>query len=170
MKESQEDSVKDSIERLIKTEIAKKMMSHDYKRAMEAVVYLTKTTTNVAYQSQIRELYDVLMKWLLLRLWGGQTGFVHSIELVVPVLSILEKKKLALTDFEVDLVMTILREYFLSAFMLGNKLSESVHSIIKCLVALNSGDKVLRKLLKQFYFEPTSIHKHMPKDSALFYR
>ena len=65
------------------------MLSHNYKRAMEAVTYLNKITTNVSYQSQIRELYDVLMKWLLLRLWGGQTGLIHSIELVVPVLSVL---------------------------------------------------------------------------------
>jgi hypothetical protein len=53
------------------------------------------------YQAHIREIYDVLYKWILLRLWGGQPGMMTTIELVAPILTVLEKKKLALTDFEV---------------------------------------------------------------------
>jgi hypothetical protein len=44
-----------------------------------------------------------------MRLWGGQPGLVSTIELVAPILSVLEKKKLALTDFEVELVIAIIR-------------------------------------------------------------
>lgn len=44
-------------------------------------------------------MFDVLLKWILLRLWGGQPAFCNAIELVFPLLSVLEKKKAVLTDF-----------------------------------------------------------------------
>lgn len=65
------------------------MLSHDYRRVTESVGHLQRITNDVAYQSHIREIYDILMKWLLLRMWGGQTGFIHSIELLPPILSVL---------------------------------------------------------------------------------
>lgn len=64
---------------------------------------------------------------------------ITTIELVAPILSIMEKKKLALTDFEVELVIAIIREYLISALMVGFKFSESLYNILKCLVALSSG-------------------------------
>ena len=39
------------------------------------------------------------------------------VEVLPPVMSILEKKKLALNDNEVDLIITVLREYFISGYM-----------------------------------------------------
>lgn len=76
------------------------MLSFDYKRVYEGVVQLAKLINkDVSYHNQIRELYDVIFKWILMRLWGGQPGIVSTIELVAPVLTVLEKKKLALTDF-----------------------------------------------------------------------
>jgi hypothetical protein len=44
-------------------------------------------------------LFDVLLKWVLMKLWGGQPALCHTIELVFPLLSILEKKKAVLNDF-----------------------------------------------------------------------
>jgi len=38
-------------------------------------------------------------------------------------MSILEKKGIPLTDFEVELSITIIREYFISASMIGFKVS-----------------------------------------------
>lgn len=75
------------------------MLSFDYKRVYEAVCQIAKLIKNLSYDAQIRETYDIFFKWILLRLWGGQPGMVSTIELVAPILSVLEKKKLALTDF-----------------------------------------------------------------------
>lgn len=95
---------------------------------------------------------------------------ITTIELVAPILSIMEKKKLALTDFEVELVIAVIREYLISALMVGFKFSESLYNILKCLVALSSGEKVLRKVLHQFSVELSTHHKHLRKDSCQFYR
>lgn len=62
-----------------------------------------------------------------------------------------------------DLVLAILREYFISAYMNEYKVSESLYSIIKCLIKLSSGEKVLKKILKQFNVELSSIHRHVKK-------
>jgi hypothetical protein len=87
------------MERLINHELSKKLLSFDYKRVIEGVVQVIKLSKDLTYQSQMRELYDVFLKWILLRLWGGQPGMITTIELVAPILSIMEKKKLALADF-----------------------------------------------------------------------
>ena len=147
------------------------MLSFDYKRVYEGVVQLAKLINkDVSYHNQVRELYDVIFKWILMRLWGGQPGMVSTIELVAPVLTVLEKKKLALTDFEVELVIAIIREYLISAMMTGFRFSESLYNILKCLVALSSGEKVLRKVLHQFTVDLSSLHKHLRKDNCQFYR
>ena len=65
-------------------------------------------------------------------------------------MSILEKKKLALNDGEVDIIVSILREYFITGYMNQYKVSESLYTITKCLIALSSGDRLLKKLLRQF--------------------
>lgn len=54
--------------------------------------------------------------------------------------------------------------------MVGFKFSESLYNILKCLVALSSGEKVLRKVLHQFSVELSTHHKHLRKDSCQFYR
>lgn len=50
------------------------------------------------------------------------------------------------------------------------KVSDSLHIIMKSLVSLSSGEKVARKVLKQFSLELTSIHRHLKKDVNVFYR
>ena len=41
---------------------------------------------------------------------------------------------------------------------------------MKSLVSLSSGERVLKKVLKQFSYELTSIHRHLKKDVNIFYR
>jgi hypothetical protein len=55
------------------------MLSFDYKKVVEGVVSLNKLCRDLSYQDRIRELYDVLFKWILLRLWGGQPGVISII-------------------------------------------------------------------------------------------
>lgn len=81
--------MREEIERLVRGDVAKKLLSFDYKRVTEAVVQLIRLSKDLTYQAQIKELYDVLLKWILLRLWGGQPCFITTIELVAPLLSIL---------------------------------------------------------------------------------
>jgi hypothetical protein len=54
--------------------------------------------------------------------------------------------------------------------MSGFKFSESLYAILKCLVALSSGEKVLRKVLHQFSVELSTHHKHLKKENCQFYR
>lgn len=145
-------------------------MSFDYRRAIEGATQLIKASKDLNQQGQLRELFDVLLKWLLLRLWGGQPGLCTAIELVSPLLSILEKKKAVLTDFEVDLVLAVVREYFVSAALVGPKVTESLYTILKCLVALSSGERVLRKVLRQFNTDLSSVHRHLKREVNAFYR
>jgi hypothetical protein len=50
------------------------------------------------------------------------------------------------------------------------KVSDSLHIIMKSLVSLSSGERVARKVLKQFSLELTSVHRHLKKDVNIFYR
>lgn len=78
-------------------------------------------------------------------------------------MSILEKKKLAINDGEADIIVAILRESFITGYMNDYKVSESMYTITKLLIALSSGDRLLKKLLRQFSVELTSIHRHVRK-------
>lgn len=75
-----------------------------------------------------------------------------------------------MNDFEVDLILAVIREYFISSFMNEFKVSDSLHIIMKSLVSLSSGERVARKVLKQFSLELTSVHRHLKKDVNIFYR
>jgi len=54
-------------------------MSFDYKRVLEGLVQIIKLAKDGSYQANIRELFDLLMKWILLRLWGGQPTLISAI-------------------------------------------------------------------------------------------
>lgn len=43
------------------------------------------------------------------------------------------------------------------------KVSESLYSITKLLIALSSGDRLLKKFLRQYSVELTTIHRHVRK-------
>jgi hypothetical protein len=96
-------------------------------------------------------------------LWGGSPSISSIIEIFPPILSILEKKKLPLNDFETDLIIAVIREYLISTFINEIKVSDSLHIIIKTLVSLSSGERVVKKILRQFCYELTTIHRHLKK-------
>jgi hypothetical protein len=66
--------------------------------------------------------------------------------------------------------LAIVREYFVSASLVGYKVSESLYSIIKCLVPLSSGERVLRKVLRQFTYDLPNLHRHLKREVNAFYR
>ena len=105
-------------------------------------------------------------------MWGGNPALLSMIEVLPPILSVLEKKKLFLQDQDVEIIVAIIREYFISAFMNDSKVSENLCSITKFLIVLSSGDRVLKKLLRQFTVELGSIHRHLSsrKEVNSFYR
>ena len=45
--------------------------------------------------------------------------------------------------------------------MNGTKVSDSLSTIIKCLIVLSSGEKILKKMIKQFKLELGTIHRHV---------
>jgi hypothetical protein len=102
-----------------------------------------------------------LFKTLLLRLWGGHPDLQDIIELLPPILAILEKKGIAMGDKDIELVVTILREYLISASMGACKVSENLPLILTNLIALSSGERVLKNILRQFCLNLTKIHGHL---------
>jgi hypothetical protein len=104
-----------------------------------------------------------------MRLWGG-APLLSVFEVFPPILTILEKKKLLLNDFEVDLIIAVIREYFVSIFINESKVSDSLHIVMKSLVSLSSGERVVKKILRQFSYDLTAIHRHLKKDVNLLYR
>lgn len=56
---------------------------------IEGITYLIKASKDINQQGQLKEMFDVLLKWVLLRLWGGQPAFCTIIELVFHLLSVL---------------------------------------------------------------------------------
>jgi hypothetical protein len=48
--------------------------------------------------------------------------------------------------------------------------SDSLHIVMKSLVLLSSGERVVKKILRQFSYDLTVIHRHLKKDVNLLYR
>ena len=170
VKDSQEEELIDSISCLFKDDLGRKMMSMDHRKLNDSCQQLIRLCKDIAHQNEIREVYDLIMKWVFIRLWGGNPAIQSIIEILPPVMSILEKKKLALNDSEVEIVVAILREYFITGYLNEYKVSESLYTITKCLIALSSGDRLLRKFFSQFTIELTSMHRHIRKEATAFYR
>lgn len=163
IKDSQEEELIEAINCLFKPDTARKMVSMDHRKVNEACQHIMRLCKDITHQNQIREVYDLILKWAFIRLWGGNPALQSIIEILPPIMSILEKKRLALSDGEVDVVVAILREYFITGYMNEFKVSESLYTITRCLIALSSGDRLLRKLLMQFGLELTSLHRHIRK-------
>ena len=105
----------------------------------------------------------MIFRWVFLRLWGGNPALQSLIELLPPVMSILEKKKVMLSEYDTDIIVGIVREYFITGYMNEYKVSESLYSITKSLINLTSGERVIKKLLIQFNIDLCSIHHHVRK-------
>lgn len=74
------------------------MLSIDYKRVIEGAAQIIKLSKDIAHHNEIREVYDLILKWVFLRLWGGNPPVNMILEVLPHVMSILEKKKLAIND------------------------------------------------------------------------
>lgn len=85
------------------------MLSIDYKKVIEAASQIIKLSKDIAHHNEIREIYDLILKWVFIRLWGGNPPVNMILEVLPHVMSILEKKKLAINDGEVDIIVAILR-------------------------------------------------------------
>lgn len=71
----------------------------DYKRVLDGVTQLIKASNDINSQTQLKELFDILLKWALMKLWGGQPALPLIIEFIIRLLCILEKKRAVLNDF-----------------------------------------------------------------------
>lgn len=69
-----------------------------------------------------------------------------------------------------DIIVAILRESFITGYMNENKVSDQLILITKLLIALSSGDRVLKKLLRQFSVELPTIHRHVRHPATEVYR
>ncbi len=58
----------------------------------------------------------------------------------------------------------------MSIFMNESTVSDSLHIVMKSLVLLSSGERVVKKILRQFSYDLTVIHRHLKKDVNLLYR
>ena len=88
----------DAIGALFKPDLAKKMISMDHRKVNDACQQIMRMCSDIAHQNEIREVYDLILKWVFVRLWGGNPAIQTVIEILPPVMSILEKKKLAIND------------------------------------------------------------------------
>ena len=90
------------------------MFSSDYKKNLDASTKIIKICKDLSQQPNIREVYDLILSWAALKLYGGNPALSQLIEVITPVLSILQKKKIALADRYMDMIFTIVREYVVS--------------------------------------------------------
>jgi hypothetical protein len=71
----------------------------------------------------------LILKWALVRLWGGNPSLLNVIEVVPPIMSILEKKNIVLTDNDVEVIIGVIREYFVSTYLNESKVTENLYTI-----------------------------------------
>lgn len=64
---------------------------------------------DLSLHASLRELNDVVLRWIFLRLWGGNQPAILLMEIVPQMLSILEKKGVGINEHDVSLVIAIIR-------------------------------------------------------------
>jgi len=65
------------------------MVALDYRKLAEAGLIISKMCKDLSLHTSLRELSDVIQKWILLRLWGGCLPATYLMEIVPQLLSIL---------------------------------------------------------------------------------
>jgi len=170
IKETKEEELVEEINRSFRRDIASKMVALDYRKLAEAGLMISKMCKDLSLHGSLRELSDVIQKWILLRLWGGCLPATYLMEIIPQLLSILEKKNVNINEQEVMLVIAIIREYCLANASLEVRVSETLHTIVKCLVKLYSGDRLLKTFLKQYSTDLNAMHKHAKRESNPYYR
>ena len=76
------------------------MLSHDHLKTIDAASQLIRFLKNADQQESLRYLSDIILKWVFLRLWGGNPALQSLIEVLPPLLAILQKKSLFLNEGE----------------------------------------------------------------------
>lgn len=146
------------------------MVALDYRKVVEAGMMISKMCKDLSLHNSLRELSDVIQKWILLRLWGGCLPAIYLMEIVPQILSVLEKKNVNITEQEVLLAIALIREYCVANASHEVRVNETSHTIIKCLIKLYSGDRLLKTLLKQYSVDLLLMHKHARRESNPYYR
>lgn len=86
------------------------MLAINYKKVQEAASEISKLCKDPSHLSNIREVYDVILKWIFYRLYGGNIALAPSLMEIVPqLLSILEKRSITITINAVTMVISIFR-------------------------------------------------------------
>ena len=98
IKETKEEELVEEINRSFRRDIASKMVALDYRKLAEAGVMISKMCKDLSLHGSLRELSDVVQKWILLRLWGGCLPSTYLMEIIPQLLSILEKKNVNITE------------------------------------------------------------------------
>ena len=82
------------------------MYSNDYKKNSELCKKLIKMcgSRDQNLYSSIREVYDLFLKWVAIKMYAGNPLTYKLLELIPAILSVLEKKRVALTDTDIDLI------------------------------------------------------------------
>lgn len=81
--------MRDDLERLVRGDLYQKLSAFDYKKTLEGFSQIIKLARDPSYQVHTRELHDLILKFVLMRLWGGQPALTNAIEVVAPVLTVL---------------------------------------------------------------------------------
>lgn len=55
------------------------MISMNYKSINDVSVVISKLCRDIAQHNNIREIYDILIKWIFLRMWGGVSSINNLI-------------------------------------------------------------------------------------------
>ena len=100
-----------------------------------------------------------MLKWIAIKLYGANLSAIDLIELVCPILGVLDKKRIAWADSDVDLVLYITREYIIGCFFMENVNMEVLKNIYQLTTVLSSGERIVKKLLVEIRLAP--IHKHL---------
>lgn len=95
----------------------------------------------------MREVADLMVKWVSIRLYGGSPLFSGLMELFPALFSVLLKKKVMFTDTEIDISFHALRDYVLATHYSENANLELLKTNASLLVELSSGDRVVRRIL-----------------------
>jgi hypothetical protein len=136
-----------------------KMSSSDYRKNMEASQKLIKACQDITLANSIRELTDLLLKWVTIKLYGGNVPMVGLIELVCTVLVVAEKKKIAWTDFDIDTLLYLTKEYLLTCFYGCGANMDTLRTMFKLAVALSSGERIIRKILLEMRSDIMGTHR-----------
>lgn len=97
------------------------MYSSDYIKNLQAAQKIIKLCRDVAQTNAIREVHDLLMKWIVVKMYGGNVCMLGLMEMICPLLNVLEKKRIAWSDSDIEVLVSLMREYLIAIFYDGNE-------------------------------------------------